>query len=81
MVKLRLRVGPKGQIVLPQFIREKLGIKSRNFVVVDFGDDYLSIKREFSAEEIISWLKDTRKPIAKDVSKISIEDELLEGLS
>jgi len=81
MVRLRLRVGPKGQIVLPQFIREKLGIKPKSFVVVDFGDDSLSIKREFSAEEVISWLKDTRRPIAKDVSRISIEDELLEGLS
>lgn len=49
--------------------------------MVDFGDDYLSIKREFSAEEIISWLKDTRRPIARDVSKFGVEDELLEGLS
>jgi len=81
MVRLRLRVGPKGQIVLPKFIREKLGIKSKSFIVVDFGDECLSIKQEFGAEEVISWLKDTRRPIAKDVSKISIEDELLEGLS
>jgi len=81
MVRLRLRVGPKGQIVLPQFIREKLGIKPKSFIAVDFDDDCLSIKREFSAEEVISWLKNTRRPIAKDVSKISIEDELLEGLS
>jgi len=81
MVRLRLRVGPKGQIVLPQFIREKLGIRPKSFIVVDFGDEYLSIKREFGAEEVVSWLKDTRRPIAKDVSKISIEDEVLEGIS
>ncbi|RLI40797.1 AbrB/MazE/SpoVT family DNA-binding domain-containing protein, partial [Candidatus Bathyarchaeota archaeon] len=27
MVKLKLKVGPKGQIVLPKIVRDKLGIK------------------------------------------------------
>jgi len=44
MVKLRLKVGPKGQIVLPKFIREKLGIKPHSYVIADFKEDGLTLQ-------------------------------------
>ncbi len=31
----RLKVGLKGQIVLPKMVRDKLGIKPRSYVIVD----------------------------------------------
>lgn len=81
MVKLKLRVGPKGQIVLPKFVREKLSIKPRNYVVADLREDALTIGRGFDLGELLEWLRGTRKPVAKNVSKFGLEEEALEALS
>lgn len=80
MVKLKLRVGPKGQIVLPKIVREKLGIKSHNYVIADFEEDRLVIMRGLNLKELLDWLKSTRKPVARDVSRFGLEDEALETL-
>jgi AbrB family looped-hinge helix DNA binding protein len=39
------RVGPKGQVVLPKRIRDRLGIKPGDSVVVDERDDEVRIRR------------------------------------
>lgn len=80
MVKLRLKVGPKGQIVLPKVVRDKLGVKPRSYVVIDFNEDELIIKRGLDLEELLKWLNKTRKPVARSVSRFSLEDEALEAL-
>ena len=80
MVKLRLRVGPKGQIVLPKMVRDKLNIKPRSCVLAEFREDSLILQRAPDVEEFLEWLKKSRKPLAKEVSKLSIEDEALEDI-
>ena len=80
MVKLKLKVGPKGQIVLPKIVRDKLGIKPRSYVIADLREDGLTLQRGLDIEELLDWLKRSRKPIAKLVSKFSLEDEALEIL-
>ena len=80
MVKLRLRVGSKGQIVIPKFVRESLGIKRRGHVVSELREGEFVIKREFGIDELLRWLRETRRPIAKDVSRLSLEDEMLEAV-
>jgi len=37
-MKLKVRVGPKGQIVIPKSIRDILGIKPNDLVLVDVED-------------------------------------------
>lgn len=81
MVKLKLKVGPKGQIVLPKMVRDKLGIKPRSYVIADLEENELTLKGGLDIEELLEWLRKSRKPVAKLVSKYSIEDESLETLS
>lgn len=38
-------VGPKGQVVIPKDIRDKIGIKAYSEVIVDIMDDSVIIKR------------------------------------
>jgi len=80
MVKLKLKVGPKGQIVLPKIVRDKLGIKPRSYVIADLKEDGLTLQRGIDIEEFLDWLKKSRKPVAKLVSKFSLEDETHEAL-
>ncbi|MBO3755454.1 MAG: AbrB/MazE/SpoVT family DNA-binding domain-containing protein [Candidatus Brockarchaeota archaeon] len=79
MVRLKLRVGPKGQILLPKIVRDKLGIKPRSTVTVDLQEDQVILQRGLNVEELLNWLEKTRKPIAELVSKIGLEDEALEA--
>jgi len=45
MVKLRLKVGPKGQIVIPKVLREKYGIRENDYVLVEVREGELAITR------------------------------------
>ncbi|MEM2123034.1 MAG: AbrB/MazE/SpoVT family DNA-binding domain-containing protein [Candidatus Bathyarchaeia archaeon] len=80
MVRLKLKVGPKGQVVIPKVIRDKLGIKPRATVTVDLQEDRLILQRGLEVEELLKWLERSRKPIVELVSKIGLEDEALEAL-
>ena len=80
MVKLRLKVGPKGQIVLPKIVRDGLGIKLRSNVLADLRENELVIQKGINLEELIEWLKATRKPVADNVSKLGLESETIEAL-
>lgn len=46
MVGIRMRVGPKGQVVIPQQIREDLAIYPGSEVVFDYDDETIVIKRQ-----------------------------------
>ncbi|MEM2849402.1 MAG: AbrB/MazE/SpoVT family DNA-binding domain-containing protein [Candidatus Bathyarchaeia archaeon] len=81
MVKLKLKVGPKGQIALPKIFRDKLGIKPYSYVIADVKEEEISLQRGLDSEELLNWLRESRKLVAKLVSKISLEDEMLDGLS
>lgn len=78
MVELKLRVGPKGQIVIPKFVRERLGIKPRGYVIVELEEGGLIIRRGLDTAGLLRWLRETRKPVASRVSRLGLEDEALE---
>ena len=80
MVSLRLKVGPKGQVVIPKVVREKLRIRPQGYVVVEFEENELKLRGEPDIEDLIAWLKATRRPVAKNVSALSLEEEVLEAL-
>ncbi len=74
MVKLRVKIGAKGQVVIPKVIREKLGIRPGKILLVDEKDGKIVIEK-FDVDEFIDWAKRTRRKIAKDVYRFSLEDE------
>jgi AbrB family looped-hinge helix DNA binding protein len=80
MVKLKLKVGPKGQIVLPKIVRDKLGIKPRSYVIAVLKENELTLQRGTDIDEFLDWLKKSRKPIVRLVSRLSLEDEVIEVL-
>ncbi|RZN61422.1 MAG: AbrB/MazE/SpoVT family DNA-binding domain-containing protein [Thermoproteota archaeon] len=80
MMKLRLKVGPKGQIVIPKILREKYGIKGNDYVLVEVKDKELAITRAPSIEETLEWIKLRRKRLkAKqanlgDLAEVDLEE-------
>ncbi|WP_237558847.1 AbrB/MazE/SpoVT family DNA-binding domain-containing protein [Candidatus Methanodesulfokora washburnensis] len=79
-MKLRLKVGPKGQIVIPKILREKYGIKENDYVLVEVKDKELAITRAPSIEETLEWIKLRRRRLkAKqanlgDLAEVDLEE-------
>jgi len=74
MVKLKVKVGVKGQVVIPKIIRDKLGIKPGEILLVDEEGGKI-IMEKFDIEGFIEWVKKNRKKVARDVYKFSLEEE------
>ncbi len=82
MVSIRLKVGPKGQIVIPKVFREAYGIKEGGEVIVEPGESELVIKRVLDTEERLKKPREYHKKRrgkrpAKlgELKGISLEDE------
>lgn len=74
MVRVKMKVGEKGQIVIPKMLREMLGIEPKKFVTIEMQEDRAVILRR-STKELVEWLEVNRKPVARDVSRYSLENE------
>ncbi len=61
MVNIRLKVGPKGQIVIPKVFREAYGIKEGGEVIVKPGEKGLVIRGPIKDEELIRKIREERK--------------------
>jgi len=80
MVRVKVKVGAKGQIVIPKMLRDVLGIEPKKFVTIEMQEDRAVILRR-STKELVEWLKANRTPVASDVSRYSLENEFDENLS
>lgn len=52
------KVGPKGQVVLPKAIRERLGIAPGDEVLVEEGDDHIEIRKVATIASLRGIFKD-----------------------
>ena len=82
MVSIRLKVGPKGQIVIPKVFREAYGIKEGGEVIIEPQKNELVIKRAPNTEELLKKLREYHKKRQEkkparlgDLKGISLEDE------
>jgi AbrB family looped-hinge helix DNA binding protein len=79
MVKLRLKVGPKRQIIIPKILREKYGIRKNDYVFTELRDDELVITRALTIDETLEWIRLRRKRLkAKQASLVELSDVDLE---
>jgi len=68
MVRIKVKLGERGQLVIPKVIRESLGLVENRMVILEVKDKVIEIK-PFSAEEIVErWEKISEKE-GGDVSK------------
>ncbi|WP_297466310.1 AbrB/MazE/SpoVT family DNA-binding domain-containing protein [Thermococcus sp.] len=82
VVSIRLKVGPKGQIVIPKVFREAYGIKEGGEVIVEPTEKGLIIlpkkSREDLIRELLEWKRKnaTGKPAKLgELKNVSLEDE------
>ncbi len=55
MVRVKVKVGAKGQIVIPKMLRELLGIETRKYVTIEMQEDKAVILRR-NTKELVEWL-------------------------
>jgi AbrB family looped-hinge helix DNA binding protein len=86
MLKLRLKVGPKGQIIIPKILREKYGIRENDYVFIEIRDDELVITRAPSIDETLEWIRLRRKRLKArqsslgELSEVDLEEEFDEDI-
>jgi AbrB family looped-hinge helix DNA binding protein len=80
MVGIERKLGPKGQIVIPEEIRKLKGLRPGSVVVFDIEDEKISLKSK--EEDVVSWLEQEVKKHGKKLGKIdwdkSYEEQLKE---
>jgi len=64
LVELRIKVGPKGQILIPKVFRDRYGLKEGDAVVIEPEEDGVLIRGRPSARE-------TEQEIERHVSELS----------
>lgn len=86
MVKLRIKVGPKGQIIIPKVLREAYGIKEGGYIIVEPYDDKLVIRGVEDPRDVIKWIKERRKKLKSkiarlgELARVDLEEEFNEDL-
>ncbi|MET1159478.1 MAG: AbrB/MazE/SpoVT family DNA-binding domain-containing protein [Thermoprotei archaeon] len=63
LVRVKIKVGPKGQIVIPKIFREYYGIKEGGYVILEPEEDKLIIRSVEEPREIVEWISKRRKRI------------------
>ncbi len=82
MVRLRVKVGPKGQIVIPKMFRETYRIKENSYAIIIPIEEGLLIKGSSEPREVIEWIREHRKNVTctktarlGDLAEIDLEEE------
>jgi len=63
MVELKLKVGEKGQILIPKFLREKYGVKEGEAVLIEPTDEGILVKGRPSHEQVLKMFREHEEKI------------------
>lgn len=81
MVRLKLKVGPKGQVIIPKILRKKYGIKENEYVIVEVRENELAIKSAKNSEKSLKWLRERwarlggRRAKLGELAEVDLEEE------
>ncbi len=83
MVSLKLRMGPKGQVVIPKMLRERYGMREGGEVLVELREDGILLRAKPSPDEIITRIMKFREIVRKmgirgkpgELKGLGLEDE------
>jgi len=82
VVRLRIRVGPKGQIVIPKMFRDAYRIKEGGYAIIEPTERGLLIRGIENPEEVIEWIKKRRESLRYsrearlgDLAEVDLEEE------
>jgi len=84
LVKLRIKVGPKGQIIIPKILREAYKIKEGGYVILEPGENELILRGVEDPREVLKWIRERRKRIKGkearlgDLVRVDLEEEFEE---
>jgi AbrB family looped-hinge helix DNA binding protein len=67
MVKLKVRMGAKGQLVIPKIIRDSLGLRENSYVTLEVKDKHVEIK--LMGEDFVKKWDELREKEGMDVAK------------
>jgi len=81
IVKLRIKVGPKGQIVIPKIFREAYRIREGGYVILEPAEDKLILRGVEDPREVLAWIRERRKRVGGgearlgDLARVDLEEE------
>lgn len=70
MVKLKVKVGPKGQIVIPKILRDAYKIKEGGMVFIEPRQEGILIRGIEDPDTLIKWISRRRREIQGRMGKI-----------
>ncbi|MEM2049809.1 MAG: AbrB/MazE/SpoVT family DNA-binding domain-containing protein [Thermoproteota archaeon] len=82
-MRIKMRVGPKGQVVIPKIIREAFGIKPGDEIIMEVRENELLMRPELDPEKFVEEFcstggkKLTRKIDLKSIMEEEAEDRLV----
>ena len=81
MTKILVKVGPKGQIVIPEALREAYRIAENGYVILEPGKEGIRIRSAQPPEDVIKWIRErrarlrARKARLGDLGNVDLEEE------
>jgi AbrB family looped-hinge helix DNA binding protein len=78
-MKVKIKVGSKGQVVIPKIIRESIGIKEEGEVVMEVKEKSIEI-RPLPKEDLVETWRERANKHGDDVSQWIYGDHLYEEI-
>lgn len=78
-MRVRRRIGPKGQVVIPKVVREALGIQPGDEVVMEVREGELLIKPGLDPEKFVEEFCSVGKKLTQEVDLEEVIEEEVGG--
>lgn len=80
MLKIKTKVGARGQIVIPKIVRESLGIVENKTLILELDEKTVRLIPESGLDIVKRWAEIAGKEGTNVSKKIAYGDRLYEGL-